>query len=201
MLQSWMIIFVGLAYLGGLFAVATWGDRPANRRKPGSARPFIYALSLGVYCTSWTYFGSVGIASRSGFDFLPIYIGPILVFALGWPLLQRIAEIAKRQNIASIADFLAARYGKSEALGRPCCGGRNHWRGALYLDPAEGRVAIPSDHDHRSAVSRSHHAGHAARRRLVHSGGPHHGRLCHPVRHPPHRYHRAPGRDDPRHLG
>ena len=117
MLQSWMIFFFGLAYLGGLFAVATWGDRPANRRKPGSPRPFIYALSLGVYCTSWTYFGSVGIASRSGFDFLPIYIGPILVFALGWRLLQRIAEIAKRQNIASIADFLSARYGKSEALG------------------------------------------------------------------------------------
>ena len=117
MLQSWMIFFFGLAYLGGLFAVATWGDRPANRRKPGSPRPFIYALSLGVYCTSWTYFGSVGIASRSGYDFLPIYIGPILVFALGWRLLQRIAEIAKRQNIASIADFLSARYGKSEALG------------------------------------------------------------------------------------
>ena len=117
MLQSWMIFFFGLAYLGGLFAVATWGDRPANQRKPGSPRPFIYALSLGVYCTSWTYFGSVGIASRTGFDFLPIYIGPILVFALGWRLLQRIAEIAKRQNIASIADFLSARYGKSEALG------------------------------------------------------------------------------------
>jgi Na+/proline symporter/signal transduction histidine kinase len=117
MLQSWMIFFFGLAYLGGLFAVATWGDRPANQRKPGSPRPFIYALSLGVYCTSWTYFGSVGIASRSGYDFLPIYIGPILVFALGWRLLQRIAEIAKRQNIASIADFLSARYGKSEALG------------------------------------------------------------------------------------
>ena len=117
MLQSWMIFFFGLAYLGGLFAVATWGDRPVNRRKPGSPRPFIYALSLGVYCTSWTYFGSVGIASRSGYDFLPIYIGPILVFALGWRLLQRIAEIAKRQNIASIADFLSARYGKSEALG------------------------------------------------------------------------------------
>src|SRR5436190_4076067 len=115
--QSWMIIFVGLAYLGGLFAVATWGDRPANRRKPGSARPLIYALSLGVYCTSWTYFGSVGIASRSGFDFLPIYLGPILVFGLGWPLLQTVATIAKRQNIASIADFLSARYGKSESLG------------------------------------------------------------------------------------
>ncbi len=92
--------------------------RPAGQAaRRRLARPLIYALSLGVYCTSWTYFGSVGIASRSGFDFLPIYIGPILVFAFGWPLLQRIAEIAKRHNIASIADFLAARYGKSEALG------------------------------------------------------------------------------------
>ena len=117
MLQSWTIFVIGLAYLGGLFAVATWGDRLSHRRKPGSPRPFIYALSLSVYCTSWTYFGSVGIASRAGLDFLPIYIGPILVYVFGWRILQRIAEIAKRQNIASIADFLSARYGKSEALG------------------------------------------------------------------------------------
>ena len=201
MLQSWMIFFFGLAYLGGLFAVATWGDRPANRRKPGSARPFIYALSLGVYCTSWTYFGSVGIASRSGFDFLPIYIGPILVFALGWPLLQRIAEIAKRQNIASIADFLSARYGKSEALG------------ALVAAVATIGI-VPYISIQLKAVSQSlqtmitdplfpecHYAGHAARRWIVHSGGRHHGFFCHPVWNPPHRYNRASGRDDPRHLG
>src|SRR5260221_4649781 len=117
MLHNWTILLAGLAYLGVLFAVATWGDYLAKRRDPGSPRPLIYALSLGVYCTSWTYFGSVGIASRSGFDFLPIYLGPILVFGLGWPLLQTVATIAKRQNIASIADFLSARYGKSEALG------------------------------------------------------------------------------------
>ena len=107
------ILALSVAYLAALFLIAWAGDRrPAGRRAP-----VIYPLALGIYCTSWTYFGSVGIASRSGFDFLPIYIGPILVFALGWPLLQRIAEIAKRQNIASIADFLSARYGKSEALG------------------------------------------------------------------------------------
>ena len=58
-----------------------------------AGRPLIYALSLGVYCTSWTYFGSVGIASRTGLDFLPIYLGPILVFALGWKLIQSIADI------------------------------------------------------------------------------------------------------------
>ena len=88
MLHNWSILLVGLAYLGMLFAVATWGDRLARGRPAGARRPVIYALSLGVYCTSWTYFGSVGIASRTGLDFLPIYLGPILVFALGWPLLQ-----------------------------------------------------------------------------------------------------------------
>ena len=117
MLRDWTILFVGLGYLGALFAVATWGDGQAKRRLNRGGRPLIYALSLGVYCTSWTYFGSVGIAARSGLDFLPIYIGPMLVLLLGWRLLGSIAAISKRHNIASIADFLAARYGKSEALG------------------------------------------------------------------------------------
>ena len=87
MFYSWTVLFAGLAYVGVLFAVASFGDRLARGRPPGTPRPLIYALSLGVYCTSWTYFGSVGVASRSGFDFLPIYIGPILVFAVGWKLL------------------------------------------------------------------------------------------------------------------
>ncbi|MGE0241303.1 MAG: hybrid sensor histidine kinase/response regulator, partial [Parvibaculaceae bacterium] len=117
MFYSWTVLFAGLAYVGALFAVASFGDRQARGRAPGTPRPLIYALSLGVYCTSWTYFGSVGVASRSGLDFLPIYIGPILVFAVGWKLLERIVDIAKRQNITSIADFIAARYGKNEMLG------------------------------------------------------------------------------------
>jgi PAS domain S-box-containing protein len=117
MFHSWTVLFAGLAYVGVLFAVASFGDRKARRRAPGTPRPLIYALSLGVYCTSWTYFGSVGVASRSGLDFLPIYIGPILVFVVGWKLLERIIDIAKRQNITSIADFIAARYGKNEVLG------------------------------------------------------------------------------------
>jgi Na+/proline symporter/signal transduction histidine kinase/CheY-like chemotaxis protein len=111
------ILAAGLLYLGALFAVASYGDRMSQRWNVRAGRPLIYALSLAVYCTSWTYFGSVGIASRAGLDFLPIYIGPILVFALGWKLIQSIAALTKRHNIASIADFLSARYGKSEALG------------------------------------------------------------------------------------
>lgn len=117
MIGQLTILGAGLAYLGALFAVATWGDRRSRAGTSRAGRPLIYALSLGVYCTSWTYFGSVGIASRSGLDFLPIYLGPILVFALGWKLIQSIAALTKRHNIASIADFLSARYGKSEALG------------------------------------------------------------------------------------
>jgi Na+/proline symporter/signal transduction histidine kinase/ActR/RegA family two-component response regulator len=115
---GWTIFLVAVAYVGLLFAVATWGDRMSQqvkgKRRP---RPLIYALSIAVYCTSWTYFGSVGAASRTGYDFIPVYLGPILVFALGYPLISRVVMIAKGQNIASIADFIAARYGKSEMLG------------------------------------------------------------------------------------
>jgi Na+/proline symporter/signal transduction histidine kinase len=115
---GWTVLLVGLAYVGVLFAVATWGDaRAAGQIKHRRPKPFVYALSLAVYCTSWTYFGSVGAAARTGFDFIPVYLGPILVFALGPGLINRIVSLAKRQNIASIADFIAARYGKSEVLG------------------------------------------------------------------------------------
>jgi Na+/proline symporter/signal transduction histidine kinase len=114
---EWSILAAGLLYLAALFAVATYGDRMSLRWNVRAGRPLIYALSLGVYCTSWTFFGSVGLASRTGLDFLPIYLGPILVFALGWKLIHAIAVLTKRHNIASIADFLAARYGKSEPLG------------------------------------------------------------------------------------
>ena len=88
---------------------------PASRG-PGRPRPFIYALSLAIYCTSWTFFGSVGLASERGLEFLAIYIGPLLVFVFGFPLLSRIIRLAKAEKITSIADFLGARYGKSFAV-------------------------------------------------------------------------------------
>ena len=82
----------------------------------GRPRPYIYALSLAIYCTSWTFFGSVGLASERGLEFLAIYIGPVLVFVFGFPLLRRIIRLAKAEKITSIADFLGARYGKSFAV-------------------------------------------------------------------------------------
>ncbi|MBS9476686.1 PAS domain-containing hybrid sensor histidine kinase/response regulator [Ancylobacter radicis] len=117
MLQAWVIIAVALVYVGFLFAVASYGDRRVARVPRGrKGRPYIYALSLAVYCTSWTFFGSVGLATTQGVNFLTIYVGPMLVFALGAPFLLRLVRLAKAQNITSIADFIAARYGKSQGV-------------------------------------------------------------------------------------
>src|SRR6202046_3633744 len=116
MLQGWIVVAIALAYIGLLFLVASYGDRKRGLTRGTSSRLLIYPLSLAVYCTSWTFFGSVGIASRTGFDFLTIYIGPLLMVGLGYPLIIRIVRLAKGQNITSIADFIAARYGKSQAV-------------------------------------------------------------------------------------
>ncbi len=116
MLQAWFVIAVALAYIGFLFAVASFGGRMRRADAAARPRPLIYALSLAVYCTSWTFFGSVGLATTQGFDFLTIYLGPILVIGAASPVLIRIVEIAKAQNITSIADFLAARYGKHQGI-------------------------------------------------------------------------------------
>lgn len=116
MLQGWVVIAVALGYIGLLFLVASYGDR--IRRFGGEARTrlLIYPLSLAIYCTSWTFFGSVGSASRTGYEFLTIYIGPVLMIGLFTPLIVRIVRLAKAQNITSIADFIAARYGKGQAV-------------------------------------------------------------------------------------
>src|SRR3989449_7364286 len=115
MLQGWVVVVIALGYIGLLFVIASYGDR-ARTRAASRARTMIYPLSLAIYCTSWTFFGSVGLASRTGFDFLTIYIGPILLIGLCSPLVMRIVRLAKAQNITSIADFIAARYGKAQTV-------------------------------------------------------------------------------------
>jgi Na+/proline symporter/signal transduction histidine kinase/ActR/RegA family two-component response regulator len=116
MLQGWVVIAFALGYIGLLFVVASYGDRMRRFGPRRRWRQFIYPFSLAIYCTSWTFFGSVGLASRTGFDFLTIYLGPILVIGLGSPLIMRMVRLAKAQNITSIADFIAARYGKAQAV-------------------------------------------------------------------------------------
>ncbi|MEX6503975.1 ATP-binding protein [Pseudomonas zhanjiangensis] len=112
-----LILLTSAAYLGILFAIAYWGDKRADAGRSIIANPYIYALSMAVYATSWTFYGSVGRAAASGVGFLPIYLGPTLMAALFWLVLRKMVRISKANRITSIADFIAARYGKSALLG------------------------------------------------------------------------------------
>src|SRR5258708_16772492 len=116
MLQGWVVIAVPLGSIGLLCLVASYGHRIRRLGGDSRARLLIYPLSLAIYCTAWTFFGSVGSASRSGYEFLTIYIGPVLMIGLFAPMIARVVRLAKAQNITSIADFIAARYGKSQAV-------------------------------------------------------------------------------------
>ncbi|MGH8157966.1 MAG: hybrid sensor histidine kinase/response regulator [Rhodanobacter sp.] len=116
MIQAWLLLLVSLLYVGLLFVVAYAGDRrPLYPRQP-RLRPIIYSLALAVYCSSWTFYGAVGSAARDGLAYLPIYLGPILLFAFGFGLVRRLVQIAGQRNITSIADFIGARFGKSHGL-------------------------------------------------------------------------------------
>src|ERR1051325_6761286 len=117
MLTAPIIVFASFAYVGLLFAIAYYGDKRADEGRSIIANPYIYALSLAVYCTSWTFYGSVGRAATSGVGFLPIYVGPTLVATLWWFVLVKMIRISKANRITSIADFVASRYGKSQLLG------------------------------------------------------------------------------------
>src|SRR5678816_3466243 len=116
MLPGWAVIAVALGYIGLLFVIASYGDRVRPFERKTRSRLLIYPLSLAIYCTSWTFFGSVGLASRTGYDFLTIYVGPIIMIGLASPLIAHIVRLAKAQNITSIADFIAARYGKHQGV-------------------------------------------------------------------------------------
>src|ERR1700759_3297343 len=115
MLHDWGVIAAAFGYIGFLFFVASYGNRLSPMQR-GRAGTLIYPLSLAIYCTSWTFFGSVGFATRTSVHFLAIYIGPGLIVGLGASLLRRVIRFAKSQNIPSIADFMGARYGKSQAV-------------------------------------------------------------------------------------
>lgn len=117
MLSGTLVVGVSFAYLLLLFAVAHFGDRRAEQGRSIISNPWTYALSMAVYCTAWTYFGSVGRAASGGVWFLPIYLGPTLAMTLSWLIILKMIRIAKTYRITSIADFIASRYGKSHLLG------------------------------------------------------------------------------------
>ena len=116
MLPGWVLLLVSIGYAALLFAVAWVGDRyPLYLQRPW-LRPMVYSLALAVYCSSWTFYGAVGTAVHQGIGFLPIYLGPLLLLIFGWRILERLALVAQSQSTVSIADFIAARYGRSQRL-------------------------------------------------------------------------------------
>ncbi|MFY2763857.1 NahK/ErcS family hybrid sensor histidine kinase/response regulator [Arenimonas sp. MALMAid1274] len=116
MIPGWILLLVSVGYVGLLFGVAWLGDRKPLYPGRDWLRPVVYALALAVYCSSWTFYGAVGTAAKSGPGFLPIYLGPILLFLFGWRILERLVLVAREQSTVSIADFLAARYGRAQNI-------------------------------------------------------------------------------------
>jgi PAS domain S-box-containing protein len=114
--SPWTLLFIILSYLLLLFFVAYFAERKELQGRSLVSNPYVYSLSLAVYCTSWTFYGSVGKAANAGLSFLTIYVGPTLMAALWWIVLRKIVYISKENRITTISDFVASRYGKSLAL-------------------------------------------------------------------------------------
>ena len=117
MLSAGLVISLTLLYVGLLFAVALYAQKRQRAGKGIVNNSTVYTLSLAVFLTSWTYYGSVGRAATSGLDFLPIYLGPTLVAFCWWFTVRKMVRISKANKIVSIADFISSRYGKSVSLG------------------------------------------------------------------------------------
>ncbi len=116
MFKGWLLFLIILGYLSLLFLVAYYAERREKVGKSIVANPFVYSLSIAVYCTTWTFYGSVGEAATSGLSFLPIYLGPTLMASLWWIILNKIIGIAKEHRITTISDFIGSRYGNSLSL-------------------------------------------------------------------------------------
>jgi len=116
-MAGWLVVAISACYLGVLFAIASWGDRRKDADRSVISSGVVYALSLAVYATSWTFYGSVGRASGTGPGFLPVYLGPTIMAAFWWWLLRAMIRTSKRHRITSLADLVAHRYGSSAVLG------------------------------------------------------------------------------------
>ena len=111
-----VLVAVCLAYVAVLFLVAFVAERAAARGRGWLGGPWVYTLSLSIYCTAWTFYGAVGYAARSGLEYLTIYLGPTLVFVGWWWLLRKLVRIGRAQRVTSIADLISSRFGKSNML-------------------------------------------------------------------------------------
>jgi len=115
MFSNWLLVTVSIGYIGLLFLIAYLGGKYRNKLK-AKQQTIIYALSLGVYCTSWGFLGTTAQAANHSFTYISVYLAPILLFVFAWPFIQRIIKTSLQLKITSIADLLSARFGKSQNL-------------------------------------------------------------------------------------
>lgn len=114
MVFGWVTLAV--LYLFLLFSLASWGEKNSSKARAITSHPAIYSLALAIYCTAWTFFGMVGQASRDTWIYLPIMLGPILVYLLGYKFIYKMTLVSKKQHITTISDFIASRYGKRQTV-------------------------------------------------------------------------------------
>ncbi len=117
MINVTLLVSVMLGYMGVLFLIARWGEGHSPTANKFAKHPMTYGLSLAIYCTSWTFYGLVGMATQSGYLYMAIFLGPCLIMIFSWSILRRLIKIKNQFRITSMADFLAARYNKSNTLG------------------------------------------------------------------------------------
>jgi len=141
-----LALVVVTAYTGALVAVAEWAERQEARGRPIASNALVYSLSLGVYATAWTYYGSVGLAARNGVLFLTVYLGPTLCAVLWRWVLRRLIQVQERYHITGIADLLALRYHQHREIddGRTQVGGnaRTHLLPFLNNEPVSGQDLV-----------------------------------------------------------
>jgi Na+/proline symporter/signal transduction histidine kinase/ActR/RegA family two-component response regulator len=114
MVFGWVTLAV--LYLFLLFSLASWGEKNSPTARALTSHPAIYSLALAIYCTAWTFFGMVGQASRDTWIYLPIMLGPILVYVVGYKFIYKLTLVSKKQHITTISDFIASRYGKRQTV-------------------------------------------------------------------------------------
>ena len=114
-MNSAVLLLILLGYLGILFFIAHWAEKNENSKWTNNS--YVYTLSLAVYCTAWTYYGSIGVAANQGLEYLAIYIGPIIIIPAWIVINSKIIRISRVNKISSIADFISLRYGNSRSFG------------------------------------------------------------------------------------
>lgn len=109
-------VTLAIFYLFLLFSLASWGDKNSPTARKLTSHPAVYSLALAIFCTAWTFFGMVGQASRDAWIYLPIMLGPILVYLIGYSFIYKMTLVSKKQHITTISDFIASRYGKRQTV-------------------------------------------------------------------------------------